>query len=77
MAKFHYSYPMWYIRPYETVQTIIVNGSKVVFMHYKNGYYSYFLSLENLMKFLNEGDTSVRFFCADNTEAFEQISKLF
>lgn len=76
MAKFVYVEPQWYITAGETVQTIIVNGFSVVYMHYKNGYYSYILGLENLKKFL-DGDTNARFFCSDNTEDFENVSKLF
>jgi len=71
-----YVEPLWYIHPDETVQTVIVNGLNVVYLHYKNGYYSYIVGLENLMKFL-DGDTSARLFCSDNTEDFENIAKLF
>lgn len=77
MAKIHYTSSQWYIRPDESVETIIVNGTNVVFIHYWNGYYSYFLGLEDLMKYVNDGDTSGRFFCSDNTEEFEKIGELF
>lgn len=77
MNKIYYTETQWYIRPDESVETIIVNDTNVVFMHYHNGYYSYFLGLENLMKYINDGDTSGRFFCSDNTEDFENIGKLF
>ena len=77
MAKFIYLEPQWYITAGETVQTIIINGCKVVYLHYKNGYYSYFLCLENLYNFLSKGDVTARFFCSDNTEDFENISKIF
>lgn len=60
----------WYIKPDETVNTIIINGTSVVYEHCKNGYYSYINGLENLKKFL-DGDTSARFFCADNPHDFE------
>jgi hypothetical protein len=76
MAKLFYMEPLWYITAGETVQTIIVNGCNVVYLHYKNGYYSYIVGLENLKKFL-DGDTNARLFCSDNTEDFENISKLF
>ena len=76
MAKFVYVEPQWYITAGETVQTVIINGCKVVFLHYKNGYYSYIVGLENLKRFL-DGDVNARFFCSDNTEEFEKIAKLF
>ena len=76
MAKFNYLPEMYYRRSDETVQTIIVNGAQVVYLHYKNGYYSYILGLENLIDFLN-GNINARFFCSDNTEDFEKIGELF
>lgn len=45
-------------------------------MHYKDGYYSYFVGLDNLQKFL-EGDTNARMLCAEDIETFENISMLF
>lgn len=76
MAKFTYLPETYYIKADETVQTVIVNGRQVVYLHYKNGYYSYILGLDNLSKFLH-GDTNARFFCSDNTEDFEKIGELF
>ena len=76
MATFQYLPEMYYRRSDETVQTVIVNGRQVVYLHYKNGYYSYIFGLENLIDFLN-GCVNARFFCSDNTEDFENISKLF
>lgn len=76
MAKFTYLPETYYIKMDETVQTVIVNGRQVVYLHYKNGYYSYILGLDNLSKFLH-GDTNARFFCSDNTEDFEKIGELF
>ena len=75
-ADFKYLDNVWYIRPDETVTTIIINGINVAYMHYKNGYYSYFTDLESLNKFL-DGDTSARFFCAESMKEFENISILF
>lgn len=60
----------------ETIQTIIVNHDKVVYCHYKNGYYSYIIGVQNLYNFL-AGDTDARFFCSEDEEAFEKISELF
>ena len=76
MAKFTYLEIPWYINAGETVQTIIINGCNVVYCHYKDGYYSYIIGLENLHDFLN-GNTNARFFCSDNMSDFENISKLF
>ena len=76
MAKFTYIEEQYYRTAGETVQTVIVNDSQVVYLHYKDGYYSYILGLDNLLRFL-DGDTNARFFCSDNTEDFENISKLF
>ena len=39
MANFVYLEPLWYITAGETVQTVIINGCNVVYLHYKNGYY--------------------------------------
>lgn len=76
MANFVYLEPLWYITAGETVQTVIINGCNVVYLHYKNGYYSYIVGLENLKKFL-DGDTNARLFCAEDTTTFEKISILF
>ena len=76
MAKFYYLPEMYYVKADETVETLIVNDCQVVYLHYKNGYYSYIIGLDNLSKFLH-GDTSVRFFCADNTVDFEKMATLF
>lgn len=75
-ADFRYLDDAWYIHPDETVTTIIINGINVVYMHYKDGYYSYCVGLDNLQKFL-EGDTNARMFCAEDIETFENISMLF
>ena len=76
MAKFNYLPEIYYRRSDETVQTVIVNGTQVVYLHYKDGYYSYILGLENLLDFLN-GNVNARFFCSDNTVDFERIGELF
>ena len=75
-ADFRYLDNVWYIRPDETVTTIIINGINVAYMHYKDGCYSYFTDLESLNKFL-DGDTKARFFCSDDMDTFENISILF
>lgn len=77
MAKFKYIDDDYYRRADETVSTLIVNDSTVVYLHYQNGYYSYFVGLSNLMKYLENGDTSGRLFCSDNTEDFENMALLF
>lgn len=76
MAKFRYLENEYLAKADETVQTIIVNDSAVVYLHYKNGYYSYIQGVGNLLAFLN-GDVNARFFCSDNTEDFEKIGELF
>lgn len=76
MAKFNYLPEMYYRRSDETVQTIIVNGCQVVYLYYKDGYYSYIIGLENLIDFLN-GNVNVRFYCSDNTTDFENMVRIF
>lgn len=76
MAKFVYLDSIYYKKADESVQTVIINDSQVVYIHYKNGYYSYIVGLDNLLGFLN-GNVNARFFCSDNTEDFENIGNLF
>ena len=76
MVTFKYLPEMYYRRSDETVQTVIVNDCQVVYLHYKDGYYSYIIGLENLMGFLN-GDTNCRFFCSNNTTEFESMVRMF
>ena len=54
-----------YITAGETIATCVINKSRVVYIHYKNGYYSLIEGLQNLLNFLN-GDTSERFACVEN-----------
>ena len=76
MVKLTYIEPIWYIKADETVQTCIINKDNVVinvvYVHYKNGYYSYIFGLDSLMNFLN-GDVNERRYCSDNTEDFENL----
>ena len=76
MVTFQYLHDIYYRRSDETVQTIIVNYCQVVYLHYKDGYYSYIMGLENLIDFLN-GNTNVRFYCSDNTTDFENMARIF
>ena len=46
MAKFNYLPETYYIKSDETVHTIIVNDRQVVYLHYKDGYYSYIVGLD-------------------------------
>lgn len=57
--------PTEYIYGDETVEPCIIDGKRIIYCHFKNGYYSLIEGIANLLNFLN-GDTSERFFCADN-----------
>lgn len=65
-----------YVRPDETIETCIVNDTRVVHVHYKNGYYSLIEGMSNLRAFLN-GFTNARFACVDTMgEVFSTLDKL-
>ena len=55
-----------YIIPGETIDTCVINKNRVVYVHYKNGYYSLIEGLQNLLDFLN-GDTTQRFACVESS----------
>ena len=76
IPKIVYLEEQYYITAGESVETCIIEGRHVVYIHYKNGYYSYFVGLENLLKYLNEGDPSGRLLCVENTEVFENLLSL-
>lgn len=61
-----------YVRADETIETAIVNGERVIYMHFKNGYYSLIEGLGNLMSFLN-GEVSERFACVDSYSEVDRI----
>lgn len=56
----------------ETVETVILNGTRVIYIHFENGYYSLLEGVDNLHTFLC-GDTSVRFACTESMEEAEKI----
>ena len=61
-----------YFRADETIETAIVDGERVIYMHYKNGYYSLIEGLDNLLAFIG-GDVSERFACVDS---FAEVNKV-
>lgn len=63
-----------YIRADETVEAAIIDGKRIIYVHFKNGYYSLIEGLCNLMTFLN-GDTSERFACVEDFREVQNILK--
>jgi hypothetical protein len=56
----------------ETVETVILNGKRVIYIHFENGYYSLLEGVDNLHAFLC-GDISVRFACTESMEETDKI----
>ena len=48
----------------ETIEACIIDGKRIIYVYYENGYYSLIEGIKNLMNFLN-GDTSERFACCE------------
>lgn len=58
----------------ETIQTVIVGGNRVIYVHYYNGYYSLIEGVNCLDGFLR-GDVSERFACAGSEDGMINILK--
>lgn len=48
----------------ETVEACILNGKRIIYVHYLNGYYSLIEGISNLINFMR-GDTNRRFACCE------------
>lgn len=63
----------------ETIEACIMYNEKnprVIYCHYKNGYFSLIEGVKNLADFLN-GDTSKRFSCCNSyKEVFEELDRI-
>lgn len=60
----------------ETIEACIINGERIIYVHYENGYYSLIEGIKNLMNFLN-GDTSERFACCETmNDVFVELDRL-
>ena len=66
--------PTEYIYGDETIEPCIIDGKRIIYCHFKNGYYSLIEGLCNLMAFLN-GDTSERFACVHDFNEVQNILK--
>ena len=62
-----------YIRPDETIDTILLDNETIVYVHYKNGYASIIESLASLLNFL-DGQIGARWMCvADEGDNVDKI----
>lgn len=62
-----------YIRPDETIETILLDNETIVYVHYKNGYASIIENLRFLLDFLG-GDVNARWMCvADEGDNVDEI----
>ena len=60
----------------ETIETCIINGKRVIYVHYENGYYSLIEGVKNLLNFLH-GDTTERFACCETMdEVYDELNKI-
>ena len=65
-----------YITAGETIDTCVINKNRVVYVHYKNGYYSLIKGLQNLLNFIN-GDTTERFACVEsNNDLLVELDRI-